>query len=104
MACRARDAAGVKRRIIVVDLFHNAAIRQRIESLGAQTVACDLLDPAAVETLPAATDVIYMAGMKFGTVDKPEITWAVNGLIPDYVSRRYKNSRIVAFSTDAFIP
>ncbi|RPI59471.1 MAG: NAD(P)-dependent oxidoreductase, partial [Planctomycetaceae bacterium] len=99
MACRARDAAGVKTKITVIDRFPDAGIRAQLEKYGCQTLTCDLLDDAAVNSLPEAANVIYMVGMKFGTTDNPEFTWVVNGLIPAYVARRYKNSRIVAFST-----
>ncbi|MFB3894084.1 MAG: NAD-dependent epimerase/dehydratase family protein [Phycisphaerae bacterium] len=99
MACRARAEAGTKQKITVIDRFPDAAVRPAIERFGAQTVSCDLLDDKAVASLPDAPNIVYMAGMKFGTSGRPELTWAVNGLIPAYVARRYKDSRIVAFST-----
>ena len=99
MACRARDLAGSDQDIFVVDLFPDQAARQRIEAAGARTVVADLLDPPAVEALPDAANVIYMAGMKFGTSEAPSRTWAMNALIPAYVARRYRDARIVAFST-----
>ena len=99
MACRARELAGGDQEIFVVDLFPDRAARKRIEAAGARTIVADLLDPPAVEALPAAENVIYMAGMKFGTSDDPSRTWAMNALIPAYVARRYRDARIVAFST-----
>lgn len=99
MACRARQQAGSRQKITVVDRFPDAAIRQRLEQAGAATLVCDLLDDRAVSALPTAANVVYMAGMKFGTINRPELTWAVNALIPAYVARRYRDSRIVAFST-----
>jgi nucleoside-diphosphate-sugar epimerase len=40
-----------------------------------------------------------MSGYKFGTRDAPHLTWATNCCIPDLVCRRYRTSRLVAFST-----
>jgi len=99
MACRGRKLASAAQDIYVIDRFPDAGVRDAMEALGAKTVTCDLLDPDAVEDLPDAENVIYMVGMKFGTSDQSALTWAVNALIPDYVARRYRGSRIVAFST-----
>jgi nucleoside-diphosphate-sugar epimerase len=107
MACRARQQAGTHQEIIVIDRFPYPAVREAIQRRGARTVAADLLDPGAVEALPDAENVVYMVGMKFGTTDRPALTWAVNALIPAYVGRRYRNARIVAFSTGCvydFVP
>jgi len=99
MACRARDAAKADVEIIVVDLFPDPAVKDDLAAAGATTVVCDLLDGDAVKALPDAADVIYMVGMKFGTSDNPSLTWAINTIPPAHVSQRYRDARIVAFST-----
>jgi hypothetical protein len=104
MARRAADAARVTRRVIAVSRFQSAAARQRLDVAGVETVACDLLDEHAVMALPDATDVIYMAGMKFGASGQAALTWAENCLIPASVCRRYASSRMVAFSTGNVYP
>jgi nucleoside-diphosphate-sugar epimerase len=104
MARRAADAAGASRRVIAVSRFQATAAREALESAGVDTVACDLLDDNAVMRLPDATDVIYMAGMKFGATGQAALTWAENCLIPASVCRRYASSRIVAFSTGNVYP
>jgi nucleoside-diphosphate-sugar epimerase len=45
-----------------------------------------------------------MAGQKFGTTDDPARTWAMNTLAPAIVAERFKNSKIVAFSTGCVYP
>jgi nucleoside-diphosphate-sugar epimerase len=40
-----------------------------------------------------------MAGFKFGTIADPSMTWGMNCYLPSLVSRKYRNSRIAAFST-----
>jgi nucleoside-diphosphate-sugar epimerase len=64
----------------------------------------DLLAPGALEALPDCENVIYMAARKFGSSGAPHETWAANALLPALAARRYKNSRIVAFSTGNVYP
>ena len=44
----------------------------------------------AVDALPDAENVIFMAGMKFGTTGKQPMTWAMNVVLPGIVARRYR--------------
>jgi nucleoside-diphosphate-sugar epimerase len=104
MARRAANAGGLMRRVIAVSRFQSPAARQRLDDAGVETIACDLLDEYAVTQLPDATDVLYMAGMKFGATGQAALTWAENCLIPASVCRRYSASRIVAFSTGNVYP
>ena len=99
MACRARDAAGADLEIVAVSRFSDAAVAEKLQRAGARTVRCDLLDAEAVADLPSAENVIYMVGLKFGTGDDPVRTWATNTLAPAWAMRRYREARIVAFST-----
>jgi len=99
MARRAFDLAGVKHRVIGVSRFRNPAVRQRLEDAGIQTQVADLLDERAVRALPDAAGVVSMSGYKFGTRDTPELTWATNCYVPALVCRRYRDTRMVAFST-----
>ncbi len=101
MACRARDQAGGKQTITVVSRFSDAACKADLEQAGARTIAADLLDPSAVANLPAAPNVLYLIGMKFGTSERPGLTWVTNCVVPAYVAQHYKRSRIVAFSSAA---
>ena len=99
MAQRAVQAAGVRRRVVAVSRFSTPGAREAFEARGLQTIACDLLDRAAVAALPDAGDVVFMAGMKFGATGRAALTWAENCLLPGYICERYSSSRIVAFST-----
>ncbi len=99
MAKRASDAANVSRRIIGVSRFATGDLRQRLEQWGIETVACDLLDEAELARLPDVSNVVFMAGFKFGATAQPSLTWAMNCYLPALVSRRYRHSRITAFSS-----
>jgi nucleoside-diphosphate-sugar epimerase len=98
MARRASDMAGVARRIIGVASF-SSGNEARLQAGGIETVRCDLLDEDAVARLPDAPNVIFMTGMKFGTTGDEATTWAMNSFLPGLICRRYRRSRIVAFST-----
>ena len=94
---RAADAAGRDRRVIAVS-------RHPIDVPGVEAIACDLLDRAAVARLPLCPNVLYLAGRKFGSTGSPELTWAMNTVVPAIVAERFHNSRIVVFSTGNVYP
>ncbi len=99
MVRRAAEAAGTARRVIGVSRFSEAGPEAALQEHGVETIRCDLLDEAAVERLPDAPLVIYMAGRKFGSSGDESLTWAMNTWLPGVVARRYAGSRIAAFST-----
>jgi nucleoside-diphosphate-sugar epimerase len=99
MAKRASEAAGIQRRIIGVARFSAPGLAAELERDGIETVSCDLLDDAALLKLPEASNILYLAGMKFGATGNEPLTWAMNTYLPAAVCRRFPKSRIVAFST-----
>ncbi|MEX2540552.1 MAG: NAD-dependent epimerase/dehydratase family protein [Trueperaceae bacterium] len=104
MACNAVAAAGAQKSVTAVSRFGNKDLRRELDAAGAQTIASDLLEPGALEDLPEAHNVVYMVAMKFGTSGNEHLTWAQNAFLPGLVGRRYRNSRIVAFSTGNVYP
>jgi nucleoside-diphosphate-sugar epimerase len=98
------DASRARRRIIAVSRFTERTARERLEAAGIETVVCDLTDPSAVEALPRAPNVIFMAGQKFGTRDAPPATWAANAAVPAHVAPRLGAARTVVFSTGNVYP
>ncbi len=99
MAKRATDLAGRKRRVIGVSRFSTGDQARELESHGVETIRCDLLDENAVAALPDVPNVIYLAGMKFGSTGQESLTWAMNTYLPAVVCKKFARSRIVAFST-----
>ena len=67
MVKRASDAIGAKRRIIGVSRFGSAGAEDALKAQGIETIRADLLDPIQLGRLPDAPNIIYMAGMKFGS-------------------------------------
>jgi nucleoside-diphosphate-sugar epimerase len=99
MAKKASELAGSTRRVIGVSRFSSPGLERQLQSWGVETMGADLLDPASYAGLPDAPNVVFMAGMKFGATGQASLTWAMNAHLPALVSDRYRNSRIVAFST-----
>ncbi len=99
MARRALDAVGSKRRVIGVSRFGSGDLQVKLNSWGIETIPCDLLDEDAVAKLPNAPLVVSMSGFKFGATQNPSYSWAMNCYLPAVISRKFRHSRIVAFST-----
>ena len=104
LARRAADKAGVKKRIIAVARFSDASLPVELAADGIETITSDLLEPGELEKLPDIPNVIYMAAKKFGTSGAEHFTWAMNTHLPGLVASRFRNSRIVAFSTGNVYP
>jgi len=104
LAQKAVEKAGVSKKIYGVARFTNEESRRNLEKWGIETIKCDLLNPDAVAKLPEVTNIIYMAGKKFGTDGSEELTWAMNTVAPAYIAQHFKNSRIVVFSTGCVYP
>jgi nucleoside-diphosphate-sugar epimerase len=104
LARRSADHAGVKKRVIAVARFTNDRLPADLGAEGIETISCDLLDTGTLERLPNVPNVIFMAARKFGTAGGEHLTWAMNTYLPGLVADRYRNSRIVAFSTGNVYP
>lgn len=101
---RAVDEAGSDITVYAASRFSNEEKRKRLDKIGAETVAADLLDESQLAALPDCRNVIYLVGMKFGATGKQPLTWAMNTYLPGRVAERFASSRIVAFSTGNVYP
>ncbi|MEW6688914.1 MAG: NAD(P)-dependent oxidoreductase [Pseudomonadota bacterium] len=101
---RMAKRAAPQRRVIGVARFSEPEVRKKLESWGVECIPCDLLDRNALERLPRAPNVVFMAGHKFGAAGDPSFTWAMNVAVPHMVAEAWRESRIVAFSTACVYP
>jgi nucleoside-diphosphate-sugar epimerase len=101
---RLAKRAAPEREVIGVARFSEPGLRSALAVAGVRTIECDLLDRAAVARLPAAPNLVFMAGRKFGSTGAEHLTWAMNALVPAIVADRFTHSRIVAFSTACVYP
>ena len=97
-------AALPERRIIGVARFSEDGIEDWLRARGVETIPCDLLDEVAIRRLPQVSNIIFMAGRKFGAEGNLALTWAINAHAPALVAQAFRNSRIVAFSTGCVYP
>ena len=96
---RMAKRADSTRRVIAVSRWSDRKVAERLAAHGIEIVEADLLNARAVETLPNAPNVVFMAGQKFGTSANPAMTWAMNAAVPAFVAERYAGARTVVFST-----
>lgn len=99
MARRASDAAGKRRRIYGVSRFSSSAVEAALQPHGIETIRCDLLDPDQLDRLPDVPNVVAMPALKFGATGQEALAWAMNCFLPGLICRKFRHSRIVAFST-----
>lgn len=104
LASRAVAAAGLDKRIIAVSRFSDTQVVQALHDHHVETISMDLGDQSALDHLPDAANIIYLAGRKFGTQGQESQTWHMNASIPTLVTRRFRTSRIVVFSTGNVFP
>ena len=104
LAMRARRAAPAAKRIIGVSRFSTPGSREALEAAGVETIAADLLEDDALAALPDAPNVLFMTGRKFGSTGDEALTWAMNSLMPAQAAERFRDSRIVAFSSGNIYP
>ena len=104
MVRRASDELGDSRIVYAVSRFSSEEAVRALEAWGVVPVRAELADRQALARLPDAPNVIYMAGQKFGTRALPSLTWVSNVVVPSNMAERYRDSRIVAFSTGNVYP
>ncbi|MGH9372892.1 MAG: NAD-dependent epimerase/dehydratase family protein, partial [Vicinamibacterales bacterium] len=101
---RAVKRTGRPNRLLAASRFSSPAVRAGLESEGIATLGCDLLDPERIAALPRCPYVLFLAGRKFGTLDRTDLTWATNTVVPARVAEHFHQSRMVVFSTGNVYP
>ena len=101
---RMAKRADPKRRVIGVARFSEKGLREKLEAQGIECIPCDLLEREALERLPRAPNIVFMAGHKFGASGSAAFTWAMNVRVPYLVADTFRDSRISVFSTACVYP
>jgi nucleoside-diphosphate-sugar epimerase len=104
MAVRAIAELNLPYKVYGVARFSQPGARETLEAAGVHTITGDLLDRAALAQLPNSRNVIFMAGQKFGTTGAQHMTWGINTYLPALAAERYRDARLVAFSTGNVYP
>jgi len=101
---RAVTRTGSTSRVMAASRFSSAVARASLDAAGIRTIACDLLEPRQIAALPRSPYVLYLAGRKFGTRDRTDLTWVTNTVLPARVAEHFCQSRMVVFSTGNVYP
>ena len=104
LARQAIDKSGINKKVIGVSRFSEAGLQEELNDCGIETYRADLLEEGQLQQLPEVKNVLYLAGTKFGTAGNEPFTWAMNTYLPGRVAQKYKDSRIVVFSTGNVYP
>ena len=99
MLQRSLKSLGRADRVITVSRFSDDTVRTQFDRTGFDVRPADLTDSVQLAELPNVDNVIYLAGVKFGTKDRPDLLQRFNVEMPQGAAARYRNSRIVALST-----
>lgn len=103
LARLAKRAAPAK-RVVGVARFSEPGLRESLTAHGVECIAADLLDREQIDRLPKLDNVVFMAGRKFGSSGREDLTWAMNAHVPALVAEAFAASRIVAYSTGCVYP
>ena len=101
---RAAERAGNGSRVLAVSRFSSREARESLEADGIPTLACDFTSAPAISGLPHFPNVMFLAGRKFGTTDRTDITWTTNTVVPARVAEHFNDARMVVFSTGNVYP
>lgn len=104
LAKRAIALSSGDKQVIAVSRFTDPFAVKLMRENRIETISADLLEDGALESLPDAANIIFMAGRKFGTGGQEALTWAMNTWLPSLVAKRYRKSRIVVFSSGNVYP
>ena len=92
---------GTHREISVASTFSEPT-GEDLVVLERMNVTCykgDLSNEDFLNSLPDAPNVVYMMGFKFGSSHDWKRSFHLNSIVPFLVGSKYKNSRIVVFSS-----
>ncbi|MFV1994272.1 MAG: NAD-dependent epimerase/dehydratase family protein [Verrucomicrobiales bacterium] len=104
MLVRAIREGGGGNRVYAVSRFGGGGSRDPFEDAGIATLSCDLASEHEVAKLPLAPTVFFLAGVKFGTSEDPEVLRRMNVEMPRLVGKQFRESSIVALSTGCVYP
>ncbi|MEO1525596.1 MAG: NAD(P)-dependent oxidoreductase [Planctomycetota bacterium] len=85
--------------VYAVSRFSSVRGRQEFDAIGCETIVADLSDPDQVRHVPRVPNVFFMAGVKFGTGNDPDLLQRMNVAMPRLVAEHAREAEIVAFST-----
>jgi nucleoside-diphosphate-sugar epimerase len=99
MLRRALDQLDRQTTVHAVSRFGSVRASEDFQAIGCNVIKADLSQPSQLESLPESENVFFLAGVKFGTAQQPELLELMNVRMPQMVAKRFRDSKIVALST-----
>ena len=99
MLQRTLQELGRKNDLLAVSRFSSANSLISFEKAGIATHTADLSNEEQLRSIPDTALVFFLAGVKFGTANNPELLARMNSEMPQLVAKHFANSSIVAMST-----
>lgn len=104
LAKGAINESGISKKVIAVSRFSDESVWRDLNNNGVETIKADLLNQADLDKIPNVSNIIYLAGHKFGTLGNEPYTWIMNTFLPGSVANKFKESNIVVFSSGNIYP
>ena len=104
LAKKAIAKAGISKRVIAVSRFSDPIATKLLTDNGVEIIKADLQNREQFDALPLIENVIFMAGKKFGTDGSEWATWGMNAALPAFVAEKFRDSKIVVFSSGNTYP
>jgi nucleoside-diphosphate-sugar epimerase len=86
-------------QLLAVSRFSSTDSLRSFQQAGISTQTADLCNPEEVASIPLTPWVFFLAGVKFGTTNHPELLTRMNSEMPRLVAEHFTDSTIVAMST-----
>ncbi|MAI71576.1 MAG: epimerase [Rhodopirellula sp.] len=99
MLQRALEEIGREDQLLAVSRFSTAGAERPFQQAGIATHTADLSQESQVRSIPVTPQVFFLAGVKFGTANKPELLRKMNTEMPKLIAGHFCKSAIVAMST-----
>lgn len=104
LAKKASEKANITKRIIAVSRFSDPLAVKFLHDNNIETISMDLQDLDSLKNLELVENVLFMAGLKFGTDGNEWKTWGMNSVLPAFVGEKFRKSNIVVFSSGNIYP
>jgi len=99
MLQRALTQLGREDQLIAVSRFSSTDSLRSFQEAGIATHRADLSHAKEVASIPLTPWVFFLAGVKFGTTNQPDLLTKMNAEMPQLVAERFADSTIIAMST-----
>lgn len=86
-------------QLLAVSRFAKTDAKRPFHQAGIATHSADLCEDSQLRSIPVTPLVFFLAGIKFGTANKPKLLTQMNVEMPKLVASHFAESSIIAMST-----